>query len=80
MVKDDKYYFHQTPEELCKKLMLEIPLVESDILFEPFKGEGNFYRCFPEPNEKHYTEIEEGLDFRSFDKEMDWVMEIHHSS
>jgi hypothetical protein len=74
MVKDDKYYFHQTPEELCKKLMLEIPIEKDDVLFEPFKGEGNFYRYFPEENLKYYTEIEEGLDFRSFDKEMDWVI------
>ena len=24
MVKDDSYYFHQTPEELCEKLIKEI--------------------------------------------------------
>ena len=50
MVKDDSYYFHQTPEELCEKLIKEIPINTKDILFEPFKGEGNFLKYFPEEN------------------------------
>lgn len=39
-MKDDTYYFHQTPEELCKELIKHVPYDENDILFEPFKGEG----------------------------------------
>jgi DNA modification methylase len=40
MEKDDVYYFHQTPCELCKKLISEVPLVEGDKVLEPFRGEG----------------------------------------
>ena len=37
MVKDETYYFHQTPEELCKKLIEKVPLEEGDKVLEPFK-------------------------------------------
>lgn len=74
MVKNDTYYFHQTPIELCRLLIQQIPITDADILYEPFKGEGNFYNNFPEKNLKYSTEIEEGTDFRDFDKEFDWVI------
>ena len=68
-MKDDQYYFHQTPEELCKDIISNIPFNDDDILYEPFSGEGNFYNNFPEELEKHKSEIEDGLDFRDFDYE-----------
>jgi hypothetical protein len=74
MVKDNTYYFHQTPEELAKKLILEVELKEGDKVLEPFKGEGSFYNNFPNNIEKFYTEIEEGKDFREFKEEVDWVI------
>jgi len=58
-MKDDTYYFHQTPEELCKKLITKIPLIENDIVIDPFKGEGNFYNNYPSHINKQYCEIEE---------------------
>ena len=33
------YSFHQTPKECAKDLIAFVPLVEGDIVVEPFKGE-----------------------------------------
>ncbi len=68
-MKDEKYYFHQSPVSLCKDIISNIAFSDDDILLEPFAGEKNFYDNFPNELEKHYTEIEEGLDFRDFDYE-----------
>lgn len=40
--KDETYFFHQTPENLCIELIKQVPLVENDNVLEPFRGEGNF--------------------------------------
>jgi hypothetical protein len=40
--KTETYYFHQTPNELCRELIKCISLVQGDRVLEPFKGEGNF--------------------------------------
>ena len=74
MVKDDTYYFHQTPEELCKKLIQKIPLEDGDKVLEPFKGEGNFYNHLPDFVKKDWCEIEEGRDFQEYAEEFDWVI------
>lgn len=68
-MKDDNYYFHQTPPELCKDIISNISFNDDEILYEAFAGEGNFYNNFPEELEKHKSEIEDGLDFRDFDYE-----------
>jgi hypothetical protein len=73
-MKDDIYYFHQTPEKLCIELIKQIPLVEGDKVLEPFKGEGSFYNNLPKFVEKDWTEIEEGRDYKDYDKEIDWVI------
>jgi len=73
-MKDDTYYFHQTPKELCKELIKKIPLVYNDVVYEPFKGEGAFYDVFPDNIIKHYTEIEEGLDYKNFNQPVDWII------
>lgn len=72
--KDETYFFHQTPNTLARDLVQLLPLLPGDILYEPFKGEGSFYNAFPTENEKHYTEITEGLDYRDFNGEYDWVI------
>jgi hypothetical protein len=74
MTKTEEYYFHQTPEELCKELIKKIDIEHGDSLLEPFKGEGNFYNNFPTNTINHYCEIEEGLDFRTFNNIVDWVI------
>jgi len=68
-MKDQEYYFHQSPFELCKDIISNISFNDNEILYEPFAGEGNFYNNFPEELEKHKSEIEDGLDFRDFDYE-----------
>ena len=71
---DDTYYFHQTPIELAKKLINIIPLVAGDKVLEPFKGEGAFYDHLPEFVEKDWCEIQQGRDYLSYDKPIDWVL------
>ena len=73
-MKDEVYFFHQTPELLCKELIKQIPLEDNDNVFEPFKGEGSFYNNFPVNVSKDWTEIEEGRDYRDYDKPIDWVI------
>jgi len=68
-MKDDKYYFHQTPPKLCRDIIRLFEWGDGDKVLEPFKGEGGFYNNLPDNVEKHYTEIEEGMDFKSFDHE-----------
>lgn len=74
MPKDETYYFHQTPEELAIKLINEVDLIEGDTVLEPFKGEGSFYYNLPNHVIKYYTEIEEGLDYKDFKNNVDWVI------
>lgn len=73
-MKDDTYFFHQTPVDLAKDLLTTLQLKPEDILYEPFRGEGAFYNNFPEVNTKYYTEIEEGLDYAEFSESYDWVI------
>ncbi len=67
-MKDDKYYFHQTPQELCIELLKQFNFKDGDNVLEPFKGEGGFYNNLPNNINKYYTEIEEGIDYKDFDK------------
>lgn len=73
-MKDDVYFFHQTPITLCKELMKYVSYEDGDILFEPFKGEGNFYNCFPTSTTNVWTEIEEGRCYTSYRDKIDWVI------
>jgi len=74
MSKDEAYYFHQTPEELCKKLIEQVPLVEGDRVLEAFRGEGNFYNNLPDFVEKDWAEITEGRDYKDHVKPFDWII------
>ena len=71
---NDKYYFHQTPSDCARDLIHHIPFLESDVLLEPFKGEGAFYNNFPEENRKLWSELEQGVDYRSIVEPYDWVI------
>jgi len=68
------YMFHQTPEELCKKLIEYVPIQEGDILLEPFKGEGGFYNNFPTNTINEWCELEQGRDYTSYTGKIDWVI------
>jgi hypothetical protein len=74
MVKDETYFFHQTPATLCKKLIDITPLQPNDRVLEPFRGEGAWYNNFPEFVNADWCEIEDGRDYRDYDKEYDWVI------
>ena len=58
-MKDTKYYFHQTPESLCKDIISNIPFEINDIVLEPFGGENGFYDNIPDEIEKYRCEIED---------------------
>lgn len=74
-MKDEKYWFHQTPILLAADLIKFVPIVAGDTLLEPFKGEGAFYNSFPDHTNKIYSEIEEGIDYRDLKAEhVDWVI------
>jgi hypothetical protein len=74
-IKDDSYYFHQTPIELAKDILTKCDnlFMDGDILYEAFKGEGAFYNHFPTRCEKKWAEITEGIDFRDVE-DYDWVV------
>ena len=74
MVKEEYYYFHQTPPELCKKLIETLDIKEGEILLEPFKGEGGFFNNFPINTVRHFCEIEEGVCYKSYKDKCDWVI------
>lgn len=74
MEKNDVYYFHQTPELLCRELIKYVDLKEGDKVLEPFKGEGAFYNCFPDFVEKDWTEITENRDYKDYVGDIDWVI------
>jgi type I restriction-modification system DNA methylase subunit len=74
MEKNDIYYFHQTPVELCKELIKHVPIIAGDKVLEPFRGEGGFYNTFPDYVEKDWCEIVDGRNYKDYDKEFDWVI------
>jgi type I restriction-modification system DNA methylase subunit len=71
---DRTYLEHQTPPELCKKLIALVPLEPQDRVFEPFKGEGAFYDNFPDNVVKDWCEIRQGRNYKDHTGEYDWVI------
>ena len=67
MVKDDLWRFHQTPYKLAKDLIAQIDFSNINNIYEPFCGEGAFYKNFPDGIPKFKSEIEDGEDFKDFD-------------
>ena len=76
MVKDDTYYFHQTPYKLAKDLIAQIDFSDVKNIYEPFCGEGAFYKNFPKGIPKFKSEIEDGEDFKDFDIEANQIDSI----
>tara|TARA_R110000822_G_scaffold58401_6_gene146149 strand:+ start:4887 stop:5438 length:552 start_codon:yes stop_codon:yes gene_type:complete len=64
----DKIY---TPDKIALKCFNKIKyhLNKTDILYEPFYGKGAFYNLF-EDYDRHYTEIDMGLDFFKIDNDI----------
>jgi hypothetical protein len=74
MGKNKDYFFHQTPCKLAKDLISQIDFTNIKNVYEPFAGEGAFYKNFPEGIPKFKSEIEDGEDFKDFEIEAN---EIH---
>ena len=70
----ETYLLHQTPTDCAKDLIAHVPLVDNDIVLEPFKGEGAFYNHFPASVQKRWAERELGVDYTSIVDEYDWVI------
>jgi len=70
----ETYLFHQTPRDLCKKLIEFIPIQEGDILLEAFAGENNFFDNFPTNTINRWCEIERGVCYTSYTDKIDWVI------
>ena len=68
-MKDDLYYFHQSPKELAKDICSNVVWETDDIVFEPFAGENAFYDAIPDELSKFRSEIEDGLCYKDFDYE-----------
>lgn len=75
MIKNEVYYFHQTPADLAKDILQKHDALfqEGDVLYEPFKGEGAFFNHFPTRCEKKWAEIVEGKDYQT-ESDYDWVI------
>jgi hypothetical protein len=71
---DEKYLFHQTPVDLAAKLVQSLPLLPTDRLYEPFRGEGAFYNSFPATNPKDWSEITMNRNYIDYTLEYDWVI------
>jgi hypothetical protein len=63
-----------TPKELVKDCIKIVDIVESDILLDPFLGEGAFYNQYPEKNKKFWCEIEKNKDFLKYTDKVDWII------
>jgi hypothetical protein len=71
---DDEYFFHQTPANLAMQLVETLPLLPTDRLYEPFRGEGAFYNAFPAVNPKDWSEIRFNRDYKDYNEQYDWVI------
>lgn len=74
-MKTDTYFFHQTPVELAKDILIKYDSLfeDGDVLYEPFRGECAFYNALPDRCRKVWAEIEEGKDYK-VESDYDWVV------
>jgi hypothetical protein len=70
-VHQDKFY---TPIELASFLVPLVPIEETDTLFDPFKGKGAFFNCFPKGHDRGWAEIDEGRNFFDYIGTWDWLI------
>ncbi len=53
----------QTPVEICRKIIELVPWADGELVLEPFRGTGNFYRNLPGCVRREWCEISQGRDF-----------------
>jgi|GEM_PF-3582910 hypothetical protein len=68
---NDKFY---TPRVLAGKLISSTPLIENDVVMEPFRGSGAFYDNLPDFVDKRWAEMEDGKDAFWFPANVDWIV------
>lgn len=61
-----------TPRELAKDIIDHFPL--SGLILDPCKGDGAFYDQYPNTCQKDWCEIELGIDFFDYHKNVDWII------
>ena len=61
-----------TPPKIAKEMISFYNL--KGIVLDPFKGGGVFYDNLPPNVERHWCEIDEGVDFFEFNKQVDWII------
>jgi hypothetical protein len=74
MTTPSEYTLHQTPSALAKDLIATLTLDKTDVLCEPFKGEGAFFNNFPSDNPKVWAEIRQDKDYTQITESYDWVI------
>ncbi len=69
---NDKVY---TPDHIVGEVLgIFLPKVgPQDVLLEPFRGEGAFYNKLP-PLRTEWCEIDDGVDFLTYDNTVDWII------
>jgi hypothetical protein len=67
----DKIY---TPVDVARLLIDMTDIKESDIVLDPSKGGGVFFDNLPPCREKYFCEIDDGVDFFEFNKEVDIII------
>jgi len=71
--KDDKY---STPRDLVYDIVkfMDNYWSPGDSVLDPSAGDKRFYDAFPNTLERHYCEIDEGIDFLKHDDQVDWIV------
>ncbi len=64
----------QTPESLCKVIIARTVWQPGELVLEPARGAGNFYRNLPACVHKDWCEIKEGRDFFDYWKRPDTIL------
>lgn len=62
-----------TPKDIACKIINDIPILSSDVVLDPFLGDGVFYDNFPNCI-KQYCEIEQGKSFFDWVEPVDWII------
>ena len=65
-----------TPDADAQKIMdwINPQIPQGDSILEPFKGNGAFYDKILDCNPKFYCEIDDGIDFFEYNKQVDWAI------
>lgn len=61
-----------TPDEVAQDIIGYFN--PSGIVLDPCKGDGSFYRNYPEGVQSRYCEISEGKDFFTFTEKVNWII------